>query len=112
MKNWKTSRICQDFNLFIKQCYLIVWSWKKAQTQNAKDTKINEVKLMLLSKFALCDSKKINIYQKTRKSRAVKYDRLNSYTWKDIDMMMKKYCRNPNAFIQIFTVIIDSLKKS
>ena len=56
--------------------------------------------------------KKINISQKTRKSRAVKYDLLHSYTWKDIDMMMKKYCCNPNAFIQIFTVIIDSLKKS
>ena len=56
--------------------------------------------------------KNIYIYQKARKSRAVKYDRLNSYTWKDIDMMMKKYCCNRNAFIQIFTVIIDSLKKS
>ena len=67
---------------------------------------------MLLSKCTLCDSKNIYIYQKARKSRAVKYDRLNSYTWKDIDMMMKKYCCNPNAFIQIFTVIIDSLKKS
>ena len=55
--------------------------------------------------------KKIYIYQKARKSRAVKYDQLNSYTWKDIDMMMKKYCCNPNAFIQIFTEIIDSLKK-
>ena len=56
--------------------------------------------------------KKINIYQKARKSRAVKYDRLHSYTWKDIVMMMKKYYSNPNAFIQIFTVIIDLLKKS
>ena len=58
MKNWKTSTIRQDFNLFIKKCYLIVWSWKKTRTQNSKETKINEVKLILLSKCALCDSKK------------------------------------------------------
>ena len=56
IKNPKTSRIHQDFNLLTKQRYCL--KCKKTEVENSKVTKINEVKLILCSKCALCDSKK------------------------------------------------------
>ena len=40
---------------------------KIEEIKNLRVTKINNGRKMLLSKCAVCDSKKIEIYQKTRK---------------------------------------------
>ena len=46
----KIKQFIEDFSLFIKQCYGIVWSAKVVKTKNGR--------IMLLSKFEVCDSKK------------------------------------------------------
>ena len=38
----------KDLNLFIKQCYCIVWMTEKKQSKNLKVAKINKGKPMLL----------------------------------------------------------------
>ena len=48
----------EDFNLFIKQCYRIIWSEKNIESKNPKFAETKNGKKMLLSKCEVCDSKK------------------------------------------------------
>ena len=49
----------EDFRLFIKQCYHIVWSVEKnTESKNLKVPRTKHGKIMLLSKCAVPDSKK------------------------------------------------------
>ena len=52
-QNWQ---IIKDFNLFIKQFYLIVLSVKKYRIKKPRVAKTNKEKLMFLSKGAVCES--------------------------------------------------------
>ena len=67
---------------------------------------------MLLSKCVICDSKKTEIYQNIRTRRIVKYDWQNSNTWSIINIIIYKNCCNPNVFIWVFTMIMETLKKA
>ena len=60
-----TQQFIEDFNLFIKQCYRIVWSVEKIKVQNPKVAKTKNRRIMLLSKCAVSD-KNIKIYQAAR----------------------------------------------
>ena len=54
----KPQQFTKDFNLFIKQCYDIVWSAdKKKESRNLMIVKTNTGKPMLLSKCAVFDRK-------------------------------------------------------
>ena len=66
IKNITNQQLIKDFNLFIKQCYPIAWSVGKTECKNQRVVKKNVVKPMLLSNFAVCDSKKIETYQRAR----------------------------------------------
>ena len=49
-KIWRRQQLIKYFNLFVKQCYHIVWSvTEKADSKNTKVPKVNEGKLMILS---------------------------------------------------------------
>ena len=48
---------------------------------------------------------------KTRWGTAVKYVWKNSDSWKYVKIMIKNGC-NFNAYVQIFALVIDSLKKA
>ena len=50
-----TQRVIKDFNLFIKQCYCIIWS---INSKNPKVQNINKGKLLILTKSGKCDNKK------------------------------------------------------
>ena len=45
------------FKLYIKQCYLIVWGAGKIQKKRPKVERTKNGRIMLLSKFAVCNSK-------------------------------------------------------
>ena len=47
----------EDYSLFVKQCYRIVWS---IESKNLKVAMRKNGRLMLLSKCAVCNSKKSN----------------------------------------------------
>ena len=47
----------EDYSLFVKQCYRIVWS---IESKNLKVARRKNGRLMLLSKCAVCNSKKSN----------------------------------------------------
>lgn len=51
----------KDFNLFIKQCYIIVQSIakKKCRSKNPRVVKANKEKIIILSKCVLRDTKKL-----------------------------------------------------
>ena len=49
-KIWRRQQLIKYFNLFVKQCYHIVWSvTEKANSKNTKVPKANKGKLMILS---------------------------------------------------------------
>ena len=52
-----TQQLIEDFSLFIKQCYRIVWSVEKIKVQNPEVEKTKNRRIMLLSKCAVSDSK-------------------------------------------------------
>ena len=52
-----TRKFIEDFSLFIKQCYRIVEKIEKVKVQKLKGRTKNR-RIMLLSKCAVCDSKK------------------------------------------------------
>ena len=57
----KTERLkyfVEDFIIFIKQCYHIVWSIEKIQSKNPKVVKTKNGRIMLLSTCAVCYRKK------------------------------------------------------
>ena len=54
VKNLKTLTV-YEFNLFIKQCYHILWSVEKTESKNPKVAKKNIGRLMLLLKCEVCD---------------------------------------------------------
>ena len=57
-KIWRLNQFIEDFILFIKQCYRIVWSVEKIQKVDLKVVKTKNRIIMLLSKCAVHDSKK------------------------------------------------------
>ena len=57
------------FKLYIKQCYQFVWSVeKKTECKNPRVAKANKGKLMLLSKWPLCNSTKSRFIKKQEAS--------------------------------------------
>ena len=54
----------QKFKLYIKQCYLIVWSVKKNRKWNPKVVKTKNGRIMLLAKFTVCNSAKLKFIKK------------------------------------------------
>ena len=51
-------KFIKDFSLFIKQCYRITWIVEEIQKVN-KVARTKTRRIMLLSKCAVCDSKKL-----------------------------------------------------
>ena len=75
--NSKIQRLKQsikDFNLFIKQCYFIVWS--EERKQNIKKQTVAKTKKkrrsMLLTKFAVCDSENVRFIKEQESSGLLK----------------------------------------
>ena len=50
IKNWKLQQFIKDFNLFIKQCYLTIWSVEKIQK-----VKTQKLKRQIKEECAVCD---------------------------------------------------------
>ena len=63
-KDIKNSKNKQKFKLYIKRCCLqcCLKFRKNMETKNAKVVRSKNGRIMLLSKSALCDSKKVEIY--------------------------------------------------
>ena len=63
-KSQRLNQFIEDFILFIKQCYYIVWNVEKIQkVKNPKDVEIKNQRIKILSKCAVCDSK---IYRRAK----------------------------------------------
>ena len=59
IRNQKPRQFIKSLNLFIKQCYNVVWSpGKTPRIIQIEVAKTNKGKLMLLSKCVVCSSKK------------------------------------------------------
>ena len=50
--------LIEDFILFLKQCCHIIWNVEKIESKNPSIVKTKNGRIILLSKCAVCDSKK------------------------------------------------------
>ena len=65
LKILKINKI-DKFKLYIKQFYLIVWSLEKnTKSKNPKVVNTKNGRIMLLTKFTVCDSKKFKFIKET-----------------------------------------------
>ena len=62
----------QVFKLFIKRCYLIHWNVEKIQKVRIQIQNTQNGRIMLSSNCTVCNSKKIEIYQRAWSSSIIK----------------------------------------
>ena len=68
IKKYRLHQYIKDFSLFIKQCYLILWSAEKIQEVKTQSLKRQIGKLILLSKWAVCHIKKLRFIKEHQAS--------------------------------------------
>ena len=69
LKIERLQQLIKDFNVFIKQCYNIVWSVEKTDSKNARVANTKKEKTMLFSKCAVCESKNSTFFKEQEASK-------------------------------------------
>ena len=68
----KHQQFVRDFNLFLKQCYCMVWTAEKNRKYTSV-AKTNKGKLLFSLKYAVCDSKILILVKNQEASRLLKF---------------------------------------
>ena len=88
IKNLKTKQSVKCFNLFIKQCYLIIWSVKNSKVVSTKNGWI-----VVISNCVVCSSKKLRFIKKQEACGLLSYLRKSTFiSWTPSVNPLLFYC--------------------